>query len=50
MLTAQSLAGYINTKSGKHLAFHVVVNNVPISGFNDVVQAFQDDATISAML
>jgi D-alanyl-D-alanine carboxypeptidase len=50
MLTTQSLAGYINTKSGKHLAFQVVVNNVPISGFDDVVQAFQDDATISAML
>jgi D-alanyl-D-alanine carboxypeptidase len=49
-LVTQSLAGYVNTKGGRHLAYQVVVNNVPISGFNDVVQAFQDDATISAML
>jgi len=50
VLTTQALGGYVNTKSGKHLAFEVVVNNVPISGLNDVIQSFQDDATISAIL
>jgi D-alanyl-D-alanine carboxypeptidase/D-alanyl-D-alanine-endopeptidase (penicillin-binding protein 4) len=50
VLVTQDLAGYVNTKSGRHLAFQVVVNNVPITGLNDVVQSFQDDATISAIL
>lgn len=50
ILNAQSLAGYVNTRSGKHLIFQVVVNDVPISSLNDVVQAFQDQATIAATL
>jgi D-alanyl-D-alanine carboxypeptidase len=50
MLKGQALAGYVNTKGGKRLAFSLVVNNVPISNIDGVVQAFQDQASIAAML
>lgn len=50
VLKGQALGGYINTKSGRKLAFQLVVNNVPISGLSDVLQVFQDEGTISAIL
>jgi D-alanyl-D-alanine carboxypeptidase len=50
VLKGQALAGYINTKSGKKLAFELVVNNVPIRDIPDVIQVFQDEGTISAIL
>lgn len=49
-LKGQSLAGYIDAKSGRRIAFVLTVNNVPISGINDVLAVFQDEGTISAML
>lgn len=50
VLKGQAFAGYITTKSGRHLTYEVVVNNVAISGVPDVVHVFQDEGTISAML
>lgn len=49
-LKAQALGGYITTKSGRHLTFQLVVNNVPIQKLLDVVDVFQDEGTIAAML
>jgi D-alanyl-D-alanine carboxypeptidase len=50
VLKAQALGGYIKTKSGNQLVFQLVVNNVPISGLENVIQAFQDEGTIAATL
>jgi D-alanyl-D-alanine carboxypeptidase/D-alanyl-D-alanine-endopeptidase (penicillin-binding protein 4) len=49
-LKAQALAGYIEAKSGRRLAFMLAVNDVPITGINDVLAVFQDQGTISAIL
>ena len=46
----QAFAGYIDTKSGKKLVYEVVVNNVPIKNIPDILQIFQDEGTISAIL
>lgn len=46
----QALAGYINTKNNNMLIFHVVVNNVPINSLNEVMEMFQDQGTIAAIL
>jgi D-alanyl-D-alanine carboxypeptidase len=50
VLKGQALAGYVTTRSGKHLRFELVVNNVPISGIDDVTNVFEDQGAISAML
>jgi D-alanyl-D-alanine carboxypeptidase len=50
ILNGQAIAGYIHCRSGKHLIFEVVVNNVPVTGLGDVLQVFQDEGTISAIL
>jgi D-alanyl-D-alanine carboxypeptidase len=50
ILKGQALAGYVDTKSGKKLAYELVVNNVPVKNIPDVVQVFQDEGTISAIL
>jgi D-alanyl-D-alanine carboxypeptidase len=50
VLKGQAFAGYITTKSGRHLTYHVVVNGVPIKSIDDVTKVFEDEATISAML
>jgi PBP4 family serine-type D-alanyl-D-alanine carboxypeptidase len=50
VLKAQALGGYIKTKSGRQLAYELVVNDVAITGLNDVIQVFQDEGTISAIL
>jgi D-alanyl-D-alanine carboxypeptidase/D-alanyl-D-alanine-endopeptidase (penicillin-binding protein 4) len=50
-LRAQSLAGYIQTKSGRRLAYALFVNDVsPVSGLDEVIQVFQDEGTISAII
>jgi len=50
-LKGQALGGYIDTKSGKRLMFHLAVNNVPL-GFDiaNILQVFQDQGTISAII
>ncbi|MGH7087963.1 MAG: D-alanyl-D-alanine carboxypeptidase/D-alanyl-D-alanine-endopeptidase [Stellaceae bacterium] len=50
LLKGQALGGYITTRSGTDLAFELVVNNVEVSGLNDVIQVFQDEGTVSAIL
>lgn len=49
-LKGQAFGGYITTKSGRHLVYQLVVNNVAISSIADVIAVFQDEGTISAML
>lgn len=51
VLRAQALAGYIDAKSGRRLAFTLMVNDVGlISDITDVLAVFQDQGTISALL
>ncbi|HVA33159.1 MAG TPA: D-alanyl-D-alanine carboxypeptidase, partial [Candidatus Baltobacteraceae bacterium] len=50
LLKGQALGGYVTTKSGRHLTFELVVNDVPISGIDDVIKVFQDQGSIAAML
>jgi D-alanyl-D-alanine carboxypeptidase len=50
-LRSQALAGYIHTKSGRRLAYTLFVNNVPsVSGIEELLQVFQDQGTISAII
>jgi D-alanyl-D-alanine carboxypeptidase len=49
-IRGQAFAGYIHAKSGKHLVYQLVVNNVPFRGIDDLLQIFQDEGIISAML
>lgn len=50
-LRAQGFAGYIDAKSGRRLAYVVVVNDIPkIDGILDVLDVFQDEGTISAII
>jgi len=49
-LKGQALGGYITTKSGRHLTFQLVVNNIPISSIADLTGVFQDQGAIAAML
>lgn len=47
-LKAQVLAGYIDTKGGRHFAFALYVNNAgPISSIEDVGGVFEDEAAIT---
>jgi D-alanyl-D-alanine carboxypeptidase len=50
VLKGQAFGGYITTKHGRRLVYELVVNNVPITSLNDILQAFQDEGRISAML
>jgi D-alanyl-D-alanine carboxypeptidase/D-alanyl-D-alanine-endopeptidase (penicillin-binding protein 4) len=51
VLRAQALAGYITAKSGRRLAYSLVVNEVGvISDITDVITVLQDQGTISAVL
>lgn len=50
ILKSQALAGYVDAKSGRRIAFFLAVNNVPITGIPDVLTAFQDEGTIAATL
>jgi D-alanyl-D-alanine carboxypeptidase len=54
VLKAQALAGYVKTKSGRQLAFALVVNDVPIAEADHmlqvVMQVFQDQGRIAAIL
>lgn len=50
LLKGQALGGYIDAKSGKRLVFELVVNEVPIQSIEELLQIFQDQGTISAIL
>jgi D-alanyl-D-alanine carboxypeptidase len=49
-LKGQAFGGYMTTRSGRKLAYQLVVNGVPITGISDILKAFQDEGTISAIL
>ncbi|SAK46602.1 D-alanyl-D-alanine carboxypeptidase precursor [Caballeronia calidae] len=49
-LKGQALAGYVDAKSGRRLAFALVVNNVPITNVPQIVDVFNDQGTISAII
>ena len=51
VLRAQALAGYIQAKSGRNIGFVLVVNEGgPLEKVEDVLNVFQDQGTISAIL
>jgi D-alanyl-D-alanine carboxypeptidase/D-alanyl-D-alanine carboxypeptidase/D-alanyl-D-alanine-endopeptidase (penicillin-binding protein 4) len=50
LIKGQSFGGYIDAKSGKRLMYQVVVNNVPVGQLVDLLQIFQDQGTVSAIL
>ncbi len=50
LIRAQAFAGYVNARSGRRLAYELVVNDVPFKAISDVIQIFQDEGTISAIL
>jgi D-alanyl-D-alanine carboxypeptidase/D-alanyl-D-alanine-endopeptidase (penicillin-binding protein 4) len=50
-LKAQTLAGYIDAKSGRKLAFALFVNNAgPVKQLEDVAEVFADEATITNVI
>lgn len=49
-IKGQAFGGYINAKSGRTLVYEVVVNNVPFSDVNDIINVFDDEGIISAIL
>ena len=50
LLKGQAFGGYINTKGGRRLVYHLAVNNVLVNDLSDVLKVFQDEGTISAIL
>ncbi|HYO30991.1 MAG TPA: D-alanyl-D-alanine carboxypeptidase, partial [Thermomicrobiales bacterium] len=47
-LKAQNLAGYIEARSGRRLAFALFLNDAgPIQGITDVTEVFEDEALIA---
>lgn len=50
VLDGQAFGGYIDAKSGRRLVYQLVVNNVLITEFDQVLGIFQDEGTISAIL
>jgi D-alanyl-D-alanine carboxypeptidase len=50
LLRGQALGGYVDAKSGRRLVFEMAVNEVPIQSLDDLLQVFQDQGTISAIL
>jgi D-alanyl-D-alanine carboxypeptidase/D-alanyl-D-alanine-endopeptidase (penicillin-binding protein 4) len=50
LVQGQAFGGYIIARKGKKLAYQVVVNNVIVSDLNGLLQIFQDEGTISAIL
>lgn len=49
-IKGQAFGGIIDTRSGRRLAYQLVVNEVPVQELNDLLQIFQDQGTISAIL
>ena len=49
-IKGQAFGGYIDAKSGKRLIYQLVVNNVLVTQIAQIMQIFQDEGTISAIL
>lgn len=50
LLKGQALAGYIHSKNNHNLVFHLVVNNIPINSLDNLLEVFQDQGEIAALL
>jgi D-alanyl-D-alanine carboxypeptidase/D-alanyl-D-alanine-endopeptidase (penicillin-binding protein 4) len=50
MLLGNSLAGYINTRSGHHVTFMIVVGNVPLDSPQDVLTVTDEQAQMVAAM
>jgi D-alanyl-D-alanine carboxypeptidase len=50
VVRGQAYAGYINTRSGRRLVYQLVVNEVAIESLDQLIQIFQDQGIISAIL
>ncbi len=50
VLRGQAFGGYIKAASGRRLIYQLVVNNLVVDDFDDIVAVFQDEGTISAIL
>jgi D-alanyl-D-alanine carboxypeptidase/D-alanyl-D-alanine-endopeptidase (penicillin-binding protein 4) len=50
ILFAKSLAGYVDTKSGKRIVFAVYANNVPISSLDDMTAVGEDLGSIAGRI
>jgi D-alanyl-D-alanine carboxypeptidase len=50
LVQGQGFGGYITARSGRKLVYEVMVNKVPVSDLNGLLQVFQDQGTISAIL
>ena len=50
VVKGQGFGGYIQSRNGRTLAYHLTVNGVPIGDIQDLNQIFQDQGTISALL
>jgi D-alanyl-D-alanine carboxypeptidase/D-alanyl-D-alanine-endopeptidase (penicillin-binding protein 4) len=50
ILLTKSLAGYVDTRSGKRLVFAVFVNNVPFSDLSDMMAAGDDLGSIAGLI
>ena len=50
LLLAQTLVGYITTQSGRRLAFALMVNNVPLQEFGDVLDVFRGQGLMTEAL
>lgn len=50
LLLGQTLVGYISAESGRQLAFALMVNDVPLEGFEDILAIFNDQGTMAAAL
>lgn len=50
ILKGQAFAGVIQARSGRRLAYELVVNNVEVASISDILNVFEDQGTISAIL
>ena len=50
LLLAQTLVGYVTTQSGRRLAFALMVNNVPLQEFGDVLDVFRGQGLMTEAL
>jgi D-alanyl-D-alanine carboxypeptidase len=50
IIRGQAFGDYIDAKSGRRLIYQLVVNDVLVTDLNKLLQIFQDEGTISAIL
>jgi D-alanyl-D-alanine carboxypeptidase/D-alanyl-D-alanine-endopeptidase (penicillin-binding protein 4) len=50
ILLGNSLAGYLETRSGRHVAFMIVVGNVPIASASGILEVTGEQAKMVAAM